>query len=727
MMKRGAIWLFCLIQLLAVCLSPIVQVDAAEVKAAKKIISVVYDDSGSMWDAHDSWAVANYAMQAFAGLLSAGDEMYITYMSEVGTSDEGAKAMNLGDPQGAVNSIRADIQRGDETPLRSVEIALDKLKAVKSTDETDQYWLVILTDGKKMSATGAKASSLQSLLDSCKGMAMSNGSGLQTYYMGIGDAVSVKDDAGKGLYSIMAGFDIVPALSEVANKVSGRMKFAGSEINQVDDKTVKLYSEIPLYSIAVFSQNSKAQVTAAKGESAFQVDKNVSLESPNSVLFGNAAMITNGAHVIQPGEYTIAFSEDIALEDTVFMYQMAIEMKPVISKNGVTLDDVSDVAPGDVIDIELVPANPETGDPIDESKLPQGISWGIGYSVDGTIMKDSQSRTLTGVTSKEGENKITCTMQIPDYAPMVQTITFSPVDPVVYSVTVTASDDDVYNRNALGLDNCLGTPDRFYLTADGVPLGKAEVEKLDLSRLGLEVIDVQTDDSMLSGFFDTFGSVKASVKLKLQDDGSFVAYPGKGVVPAFMLQAGDYTVTVGIKSDNNCGATGTFSLNPRMADWLDFWWILLLLFIILYIVYILFIKAKFEGQTVSIDVFKPFGSDGEGTLQKSQCDEIVLHKYTLKTFLPPKSSSCQLPGVGIKVYADGYGGIYFVPGALKGYQKAGPSGSNPISNYIGVVNSLKDTDKLIDDAKASGNKMITLGGSSYYFKQGNRLYRVNVK
>ena len=726
MRKKAAIWLFCLIQVVTLCIAPVIGVDAAQIKAAKKIISVVYDDSGSMNDDHDSWAVANYAMQAFAGLLSAEDEMYITYMSDVGTTEEGAKAVNLSDPQGAVDAIRADSQVGGGTPLRSVEIALDKLKAVASTDETDQYWLVILTDGE-MDANGAKASDLQALLDSCKGMTMSNGSGLQTYYMGIGSANTINDNPGQGLYSIMAGFDIVPALSEVANKVSGRMKFEDSDISQVDGKTVKLSSEIPLYSIAVFSQNSKAQVSSAKGESAFQVDRNVALESPNAVLYGNAALITNGANVIPAGEYTITFSEDISLKDTVFMYQIAIEMKPVLTKNGVKLDDVSQVAPGDILDIELVPTNPETGDPIEESKLPKGITWGIGYSIDGNLIKDSNTRNLTGVTAAEGENKITCSMQIPDYAPMVQTITFRPIDPIVYGVSEAPSDNDAYYRNELGLDNCLGTPDRFYITADGAPMGKTELENKKLSKNGLEVIDVQVDDSKLSGFLDTFGSVVAPVKLKLQDDGSFVVYPGKSVVPAFLIQAGDYTVTVALESDNSCTATASFTVIPRLVDWIDFWWVLVLLILILYILYILFVKAKFNGQTVNIDVYRPFGGDGEGKLQKSQCDEIILHKYTLNTFLPTKASTCQIPGVGIKVIADGYGGVYFLPSGLQGFQKAGSSGCNPISNYVGVVNSLKDTEKLINDAKASGNKMITLGGSPYYFKQGNKIYRVTVK
>ena len=50
-----------------------------EVRAAKKIISVVYDDSGSMEG--DKWVYASYAMQALTALLNTQDELYLTYMS----------------------------------------------------------------------------------------------------------------------------------------------------------------------------------------------------------------------------------------------------------------------------------------------------------------------------------------------------------------------------------------------------------------------------------------------------------------------------------------------------------------------------------------------------------------------------------------------------------------------------------------------------------------------
>ncbi|MBQ8697226.1 MAG: hypothetical protein IJ519_05845, partial [Clostridia bacterium] len=52
----------------------------AESLYIRKIVSVVYDDSGSMTG--DKWAYANYAMQTFCGMLNSEDQLYITYMSK---------------------------------------------------------------------------------------------------------------------------------------------------------------------------------------------------------------------------------------------------------------------------------------------------------------------------------------------------------------------------------------------------------------------------------------------------------------------------------------------------------------------------------------------------------------------------------------------------------------------------------------------------------------------
>ena len=53
---------------------------AAESLYIRKIVSIVYDDSGSM-TVGGKWAYANYAMQSFCGMLNSEDQLFITYMS----------------------------------------------------------------------------------------------------------------------------------------------------------------------------------------------------------------------------------------------------------------------------------------------------------------------------------------------------------------------------------------------------------------------------------------------------------------------------------------------------------------------------------------------------------------------------------------------------------------------------------------------------------------------
>ena len=45
------------------------------------------------------------------------------------------------------------------------------------------------------------------------------------------------------------------------------------------------------------------------------------------------------------------------------------------------------------------------------------------------------------------------------------------------------------------------------------------------------------------------------------------------------------------------------------------------------------------------------------------------------------------------------------------------------SVYESIMAALTEA---VEDAKASGNKMISLGTAPYYFKQGNRLYKITV-
>ena len=118
-------------------------------QSPKKIISVVYDDSGSMfWTGgntkdNTSWAAANYAIQAMTALMSSKDELYITYMS----SPETAAAIDLSHIDRSVRSLREDLTDPGNTPGEAVDTAIEKLFSIEEDDPSTQFWLVVMTDG----------------------------------------------------------------------------------------------------------------------------------------------------------------------------------------------------------------------------------------------------------------------------------------------------------------------------------------------------------------------------------------------------------------------------------------------------------------------------------------------------------------------------------------------------------------------------------------------------
>ena len=241
------------------------------VTSPKKIISVVYDDSGSM--AGERWTYANYSLQTLTSLLNTQDELYVTYMSD--PSD--AKKISLTDIQDSVDKIR-DKEDSHNTPEESIDTAVGKLESIKGTDATTQYWLIIMTDGaiNEMS----NESELQKKIDSVKNKKMDNGSSMYMDYLGMGDAWNIKADEANGLYSFKATDDkILDVMKALANQISGRIEVDSSNITQVDKKTVKVHSELPLYSLSVLSQESDAKVLSAKAENELDVERNISLNA----------------------------------------------------------------------------------------------------------------------------------------------------------------------------------------------------------------------------------------------------------------------------------------------------------------------------------------------------------------------------------------------------------------------------------------------------------------
>ena len=102
--------------------------------------------------------------------------------------------------------------------------------------------------------------------------------------------------------------------------------------------------------------------------------------------------------------------------------------------------------------------------------------------------------------------------------------------------------------------------------------------------------------------------------------------------------AGDYTVTVKISADPDPGVTevGTFTMVPQLRDWIELGGLVISILLLLYIIYILFIKYKFPNQTVRYQAYK-LRYDGGGIELTNEA--AVLSLSPMKNILSLKRAS----------------------------------------------------------------------------------------
>ncbi|MBR2176165.1 MAG: VWA domain-containing protein [Clostridia bacterium] len=647
-MKKGYAKVFSLILCLVCLFSFLPQTAGAasgdEIRAAKKIISVVYDDSGSMQG--DRWVYTSYAMQALTAQLNEQDELYITYMSSPGVSS--AVDLSSGKIKDSVKKIR-EWNKAAGTPEQAVITARQKLDALGDKNDTSaQYWLVILTDGEFLDETQP----IQQRLDFYKQSEMPNGSGLNVAYLSMGkEAKPITDDRANGLYGFrtLNDADIFDTMSEMSNIVSGRIAVDRNDITLVDNKTVSFSSKLPLYSISVLSQNSKAEVTGANTTE----DKNLNLKNVDLAayypfkdgasslkLYGNAAVISKSEgginKIIPAGTYTITFSEEIKADNLVIQYEPAIALKQTITKDGIEISDMKSLEKGDKVSISIKPVIPGTDTVIDPSDLPKGLTWKIEYIADDNTVAQADGTDLNDVELVNGRGVIKGTMMIPGYAPSEYQIDLD-IPEYVYDLSIDVEQPDKlsYFRNALESGSENGEQVRFWLKNEGKRLNREEQEKLDVH---LGISDIVCDAGNVSGFFDTLGNVQADCTLVLNDDGSYSLVPkGKIAFTSFMIKAGDYDVKVVTSRDAAISAHGRFSIVPRLADWIDLIILLLIIVFLIYLIFIIFIKYKFKGQIVHYQVYKLL-SDGSGVLDRSTESSEELKPLSGHLLLPTRAS-----------------------------------------------------------------------------------------
>ena len=532
---------------------------AAESLYIRKIVSVVYDDSGSM-NSRSKWDYANYAMQAFCGMLNSEDQLYITYMRHTQTNANYQPEkidLSAGGIQNSVDAIRAHTDSGG-TPYNAVEIAYEKLKNVPDSNPNTQYWLVVITDGEfdkcDGMSEGEKKNFLNQNFQRYAESVMPNGTNPQVTFLGIGDVVAPDENLSKGIFTYAASNakGIIGAMSQMADRISGRTRLQQGDIQLLDDHTIQVSSAIPLLNIAVFAQGSEAQIADASynDERPIPISRKALLSYPGqSALVGGAYLLGDAQTVIGAGTYKIRFDQKVALKDVVVLFEPALEMRMTVSLNGKQLADYSELdqaMAGDKISVSCKIYEMGTETQISPDLLPPETKFGIIIKENGrqVAQSDGKEMLLSEHFLQDVKTEITASVVIAGFNPINTTIRFTPtkyVPRVVYSMTAdyggatqSVKFDEIANNQDLTV--C------FTVLADGVPL---------------------TDP-------DAVQALKPVVQASPQGNGGMVTYSEDGKIiftpnTASMTASGDGKFTVDVTCTLEDGTNASLSYTVLIA------------------------------------------------------------------------------------------------------------------------------------------------------------------
>ena len=232
-------------------------------------IAIVFDNSGSMYErGKKAWCQATYAIEVFAAMMNQGDTLQVYPMNDI---EVGALSYTKENP--LVISDTSDARyiqdiytpRAGDTHIEAVMRAYDGLLRA----DTDEKWLIVLTDGEVfyengLTLAGDTKSRLSELLTEYN-------QEVNVLYLGIDvNASEVPEVAGRNLYSgITATSQQVPsALSGMCNLIFGR-----DELPQANQQNGQLTFDIPLSKLIVFVQGENLDnvtLTDAAGNTAGQ-------------------------------------------------------------------------------------------------------------------------------------------------------------------------------------------------------------------------------------------------------------------------------------------------------------------------------------------------------------------------------------------------------------------------------------------------------------------------
>ena len=508
---------------------------------SKRIVSVMYDDSGSM--VGDRWIAASYAMQAFTAMLNKEDTLYISYMSENapdGNTNDVTRTVDLNNPQKEVDAIRSHIGSGS-TPLNALKSAFGALLNSHDSNPNTEYWLVAFTDGD---FNDVDTSEVTNLLKTYSETSMPNGSSINIFFMTIANGESdishyTPSDSGKSNIDIRQArsmSDVTDNIFSIAAEINGRYKLTGNNVSMPDNKTITISADIPLFNIAILTQNSDVKIESIKTESgnSVPIKSNISIKAPGrenpSVnenpgpsdealkMQGRAVLAGQGSEKLPAGKYTISFSGGISDKDLIVLLEPAVELRIQVYKDGVPVDDAYEiVADESGLSAKATLFEYGSDNEVLPSMMPDGVVFSMSHAENNTEIESSNSLSLDSLTVTSGDNTIYASAMLPGFFNLTAEKSFVAKNPVVLKMEA-----ELYPDGSERIFEEDG-PEVVYLSIlDGNKTGIKFTLYEDEGK-----IDVARANQLLSAFNAGLSATFDCHKTEILSDGSFLVYPAK--------------------------------------------------------------------------------------------------------------------------------------------------------------------------------------------------------
>ena len=430
---------------------------AATQKKTQKIVSVVYDDSGSMKANIDTGTYndppmradyALYAMKMLMSLLNEGDILQIFPMND----KENPEIYTLkGD--GRKDQITHLVATGKltpdgGTPISAIEYALDGLveegmkKAADLTtqDENKEYWLFVLTDGQ-FDGIGGADNTAKAINDKIGAYPS-----LKTIYFAFSDAAV--DLRGTAFESELAtpykagnGDELVAGMQKIAAQLSGRYGYTDYTINgdpnvtEGDTVVINLNScKFSIKNISVLALNCGATIESvkyqARGDAAATelpasaitqkcvIEANNIKDGSNPMKAGYSAVI-KGEPYFSGGTLTLKFTSTVKKELLSIFAEPALILSPtfkVADASGKLTAVDSDyitggkVSKGDKLVVGYVCKMADGSTISIKDAFNSEVSASVTYA--GATKAIPAGATETDITLVEGPNNITISVNV---------------------------------------------------------------------------------------------------------------------------------------------------------------------------------------------------------------------------------------------------------------------------------------------------------------------------